>query len=440
MSKLSIRHLEINNFKGIDSLSLDLRDNVNVFIGANGMGKSSILFGLSMALSRFIGRLKSLNSNGILFDKGYIKNDANESSIETEMIYAGKEIQWKIGKQRYQTKQTITNLEKINQTVLKINESLQKDSTFSLPVIVFYGVGRNVLDVPLKIKTKHQFDQLSAYDGALLNERSVNDFRLFFEWFRGREDIENEKLREFSLNSRGIFQKDFQLEAQEDFRDAQLEAVRSAVQEIIPDFANLRVKRTPLRMVLTKKIQKKEIEIQVDLLSDGEKCTLSMVGDLARRLSIANPSLSNPLKGDGIVIIDEIDLHLHPSWEISILPKLQKTFPNCQFIVSTHSPLVLSQQKADSIFLLTHDEEGKIEFSHPKVANGLTANEILDLLMNAPNMSPAIKDAIDKIYSAIEKEKWDEATNQIAEIRKNTGADVPELTKVETYLSLCREN
>lgn len=70
---------------------------------------------------------------------------------------------------------------------------------------------------------------------------------------------------------------------------------------------------------------------------------LALTGDLVRRLAIANPALSNPLKGAAIVLIDEIDLHLHPQWQRAVIPRLEKTFPHCQFIVSTHSPQVISE-------------------------------------------------------------------------------------------------
>ena len=268
MSKISIKHIEINNFKGISHLALDFNERLSIFIGANGMGKSSILFCLSMALSRFIGRIKSLKNNGIIFTKEYIKNDTSESSIEVKMIYDGNEIQWRIGKQRYQTKQTISNLEEINAIVLNVNEALLANPSHSIPVVVFYGVSRNVLDVPLKIRTKHQFDQLAAYDGALLNERSINDFRLFFEWFRNREDIENENFREKSSGNFG-----------EDFRDRQLNAVRTAIESILTGLHDLRVKRTPLRMVLSKNLPGSTVDVRVDQLSDGEKSTLSMVAN-----------------------------------------------------------------------------------------------------------------------------------------------------------------
>jgi predicted ATP-binding protein involved in virulence len=86
-------------------------------------------------------------------------------------------------------------------------------------------------------------------------------------------------------------------------------------------------------------------------LSDGEKCLLAMVGDLARRLAIANPDYPDALQGEAIVLIDEIELHLHPSWQRNIIPALKRTFPKCQFIITTHSPQVLSYIQPKNIYL-----------------------------------------------------------------------------------------
>jgi predicted ATP-binding protein involved in virulence len=89
-------------------------------------------------------------------------------------------------------------------------------------------------------------------------------------------------------------------------------------------------------------------------LSQGEK-SLILVGDIARRLAMMNPKLDNPLLGKGIILIDEIDMHLHPQWQRSIIQRLQTTFPNCQFILTTHSPLVIS----DTQNILVYDLDGQ---------------------------------------------------------------------------------
>jgi predicted ATP-binding protein involved in virulence len=98
-------------------------------------------------------------------------------------------------------------------------------------------------------------------------------------------------------------------------------------------------------------------------LSDGEKCYLTLVADIARRLATANPELEDPLTGDGIVMIDEVDLHLHPSWQAGIIPKLRDTFGNCQFFLTTHSPHVVSDIKSFEKEMLLLLDKGERVYS-----------------------------------------------------------------------------
>jgi len=103
-------------------------------------------------------------------------------------------------------------------------------------------------------------------------------------------------------------------------------------------------------------VDKSDIALNVLQLSQGEKSLMALVADISRRLVLLNPSLENPLNGAGIVLIDEVDLHLHPEWQQSILINLTKTFPSIQFVVSTHSPQVLSTVHHDSIRVLNNSE------------------------------------------------------------------------------------
>lgn len=79
------------------------------------------------------------------------------------------------------------------------------------------------------------------------------------------------------------------------------------------------------------------------VFEDGEKCTISLFGDLARRMALANPGRENPLEGTGVVLIDELELHMHTSWQRKVLGVLKETFPNIQFIITTHSPQILGE-------------------------------------------------------------------------------------------------
>ena len=83
-----------------------------------------------------------------------------------------------------------------------------------------------------------------------------------------------------------------------------------------------------------------------------------MVGDLARRIAIANPALEDPLAGVGVVLIDEVDLHLHPGWQRHVVSALEETFPNCQFLVSTHSPQIVSHVAPERIWILERSTSG----------------------------------------------------------------------------------
>ena len=91
-------------------------------------------------------------------------------------------------------------------------------------------------------------------------------------------------------------------------------------------------------------IEKQGAVIPVAKLSDGERGMLALVFDLTRRLAQANPNLDDPAaEGVGVVLIDEIDLHLHPEWQRTIVTNLPETFPRLQFIATTHSPQVIGE-------------------------------------------------------------------------------------------------
>ena len=206
-----------------------------------------------------------------------------------------------------------------------------------MPAFVHYGTNRAVLDIPDRIRGKHHFDKLSAIERAIDQQL---DFRTFFEWYRDKEAEEVIKAREC-----GNYE----------YFDPALACVRRAIEAMIGDVTGLRVKRNPVRMV----VDKSGKEIRVDMLSDGKKCTLALLGDLARRLVLANPDAENPLEGSGIVLIDEIELHMHPSWQRRILHILREVFPNIQFIVTTHSPQVLGEADDEyAIISLGIDTDG----------------------------------------------------------------------------------
>ncbi|NDV63735.1 AAA family ATPase [Bacteroides sp. 224] len=317
---MKVKSLKIRNFKGVENLEIKAHDKINVIVGVNGAGKSTVLQALNHLFSWYTARMKSVNGKGIGIGAQDINIHAGETLLEIEL---NNNVHWSIYKQKPSNRQkpiAKTDLSSMTHYVNELVETFEaspKDT--SLPLIASYSVNRSVIDIPIRIRLKHELNPMSIYDIQLMNGAN---FRSFFAWFREREDIENEKMR---------YEKDIEL-------DKQLQAVRNAISNVLPGYGELRIQRSPRAIVLNKNGN----IFKIDQLSDGEKCYLTLIADIARRLAMANPGLENPLSGEGIIMIDEVDLHLHPSWQLEVVPKLRNTFPNCQFFLTTHSPHIVS--------------------------------------------------------------------------------------------------
>ena len=279
------------------------------------------------------------------------------------------------------------------------------------PVLVYYSVARAALDIPLRIHDSQHSSPVDAYEGAL--DGSDRNFRAFFEWYRDREDLENESRQEAGFRP-----------------DPQLQAVRTAVEKFMPGYTRLRVRRSPLRMTVMKGAQ----EVQVTQLSDGEKCLLALVGDLARRLALANPGAESPCDGTGVVLIDEIELHLHPRWQRSVIPNLEKTFPNCQFIVTTHSPQVLADVGPGAVVVLEPDADGNVVAKRAKSPLGHDSNYILEVLMGVSERPQALAEELERLFALIDDNDLAEAKKLRASIIEKWNADIPALTKAEVAI------
>ncbi|MEG4856223.1 AAA family ATPase [Microcoleus sp. K1-B6] len=406
---MKVKRLKMNSFRGISDLALEFdTDEPTVFIGINGVGKSSILECLAILLSWLTKRIQTPNSNGRSFNEDDIKKGCKETHNEiTISINDWPEVVWSLTKvSKGRSKDTSSNLGDLKKIVDRIHSQLDANSYAALPLAVYYPTNRAVLDIPLKIRTKHSFEQITVYDEVLTGGQI--DFRRFFEWFRDREDLENE----------------VRLNDSDQYRDRELEAVRYAIANLLDGFSNLRVRRSPLRMTADKQGD----ELIVNQLSDGEKCLLALAGDLARRLAIANPNPDcNPLEGSGVVLIDEIELHLHPKWQRAIIPNLKQTFPNCQFIITTHSPQVISDLKW--VHLLRSTSEGIAIDRVPSF--GKDSNRILETLMGTPERRQEIKEYLRELFRLIDKGELGKARQFRQNLADQMGEEDPEFVRAD---------
>jgi len=437
-----VKKLKIENFRGIRQMELELHPKMNVFVGVNGAGKSSVLDALGHLFEPFVQFHNGQGATNIFAFVGFPESEIHnsEASAFLELAIARKKLpDLTYGKRSFSSPHYTLieahNIETHNIMIgpdgIPVDQSeMARDADgigYTNPgqwplywgklaedcnIIVYYRARRRVSDVSIATWTNRSFRKQDAYIDALAPKV---DFKEFFEWFRNREDLENEERAEGNGK-----------------RDRQLESVREVIGTFCGALKNVRVhRRDPLRMVVTKN----DKELRIEQLSDGEKCLLAMVGDLARRLAISNPSLDNPLHGEGVVLIDEVDLHLHPQWQRMILPRLMETFPNCQFIVTTHSPQILGElEQGNGKIIPLQDGDNGIEIVHGDFnVFGQTSDVILVDVMETSKRNNDITKMLNEIFKAIDANNLDKARTLKNELEKKVDG-IPEFAKIELLL------
>lgn len=399
-----ITGIEIRNYRGIKDLTItDFDCHTNLFIGKNGAGKSSLLDAISNVMSWFVARMLSTTGRGKdipINDIGFRSKEGSTVRLQLDGnewcgLYRSTEMN-KSGK---------SDLSALNELVKSLRENIENNPLTSVPVYVHYGVGRVVADIPLRIRKNTKRDVTNAYNEALGSSASFSDF---FAWFREQEDIENEHIRE-----------------NPQYRDRSMEAIRDAMSKVFSEFSDMRVRRSPRSI----QIKKDSEVLRLEQLSDGEKCYIALVCDLTRRLTIANPQLDNPLNGSGIVLIDEIDLHLHPEWQMDVVTKLVSTFPNCQFFITTHSPIVASDVKG-KVFAM---EGGQ---AYPRNTYGKDSEQILASAFGVLNpRNKVVQEMIDDAYKTIRESDYDKAKDLLANISSLLGNDDPVVSAIKLEMS-----
>lgn len=391
---MRIKELSIEYFRGIKNASfLNLDEHVNLFVGVNGAGKSSIIDTISLVFSWYVARMLSIKGRGRDIPKDDISNfSPNGCTIELTMEDGEK---WKLYRSLKYKKTDKSDLSDMNRTVSMLRESLDNDADTSLPILVHYSVNRIIPNrYPRMPRGKNEDTPLNAYKNALNGGQLFSDF---FNWFRLSEDYENELYKNENRQ----------------FSDYGLSAVRDAMMSVFPNYGGMRVSRRPLALLM----KKNDELFKISQLSDGEKCYITLVCDIARRLAIANPQKRNPLEGDGIILIDEIDLHLHPQWQQTVVSRLVKTFPNCQFFITTHSPIVASDTEG-SVFVI---KDGKIvtQKTYGKLSSDILAS-VFDM---ATTRSRYVQDLIEAAYTAINDSDESAYAQKIEDLIKILGAD-----------------
>jgi predicted ATP-binding protein involved in virulence len=424
---MRLTSLNLNSFRAFNTLKLPFHPRLNVLIGSNGCGKSSVLHAVSASIQRLHEDFTDKQRHAYWSPQRIsqrptrlLAEDISLSSPSTAHIVLRLEISLATGDVAKVSVDSEISLSKAPSVSFIFQHCYPEIPLDPLPLAVHFPALRWLKEASSLDTPEFEDHPLAALDHALAPKLN---FKSLFQWFRFREDLEHEQRLEVDLNH----------------RDPQLEAVRAAITQVIPGFEDhqLKVKRRTNQLVLKKCGQ----DLSLHQLSDGEQGLIAMVADIARRLAIANPTSPDPLSAPAVILIDEIELHLHPGWQRIILPRLLSTFTSTQFIVTTHSPAVLSEvPNADKhVWALSLDARGHAHATQVHESYGLEVNRVMEDLMDVTARPSLARQQIQNLSAAIHAPDASPADLAAAratlqQLQASIRADDPDLVRAELTL------
>lgn len=329
---MRILELTLSNYRPFGKLiKLRFSESFSVIAGINGRGKTAILDGIALLSSRLLPQIAPARSGFRTISESDVHSEEIEVQLTVKTNCAGIPLDYELNFNRKSKAVTTT---KLFPQIKKAIKNAYGDPTHAddqAPLVVYYTTDRAGYRFPKALPQAVPSGQAMAYNGALFN-RTV-DYKDFMARFRVATAQENES---------GSF-----------IGNKAVTAINQTIESFLDGFTNLRVVDDPPRLLIEKNGETRDIR----QLSDGERSFIALICDLGRRLTLANPELDNPLLGAGVVLIDEIELHLHPKWQLEVAEKLRNTFPNIQFIVTTHSPFIIQTARQGEVIKLDGDLE-----------------------------------------------------------------------------------
>lgn len=344
---MRIDSLRVKNFKGFELREFTFHPEFNLIVGTNGSGKTTALDALAVAVgSWFLGvrgaDTRHIRSSEVMlgdFEHEEIDDDGSRHfSVQWEYIYPcevtatgcvqGHDITWSRALNTPGGRTTYGDAKVIKTLALAADSSIRKGGDTLLPLISYYGTGRlwqeprnsYKISDPLRVTKKEDQSRLAGYWNSVDPRLSVGQFT---RWVARQSWIAYQQNNRFTPEYRAI--KKAIIGCIENatglYFDAKLGEVVIEFHDGTRPFSNL---------------------------SDGQRCMLAMVGDIAQKASKLNPQLGSRVleETQGIVIIDELDLHLHPLWQRRVVEDLRRTFPKLQFICTTHSPFIIQSLRS----------------------------------------------------------------------------------------------
>lgn len=396
---MRIDFIELTNFRNIQKQKITFENkNFVALIGDNGSGKTTILEGITKG---FVPVLRTVNGEAMKecdLTNNDIRNGAGGVGVTLGVTLDNVKYVW-TNRRRISAQQPFESLGYIDENAQGLKELkeqyVQCVEEKRLPLVLYYGTDRIIRDVPQRGHIKN-FEVTDALRYCFNN---VNYFRDFYDWFKTEEDIELRALRE-----------------NPDYKNPKLNCVRAALERMVKGYSNLRIELAPARMIMT---NSEGIDLQIEQLSGGYKAVLSVTADIAKRLSMAHPDSLNPLEEEAVILIDELDLHLHPKWQKEIVDDLKRTFPKCQFIISTHSPFIIQSLAAEELFDIKTMQYAAEEGNY----KGWSIEDIQKYKMGVEPKTVIFNQYLEEFSSAMDEENYEKVKMLYEKLREMVGPD-----------------
>lgn len=418
---MRIDTLHISNFKAFEHRTFNFHPNFNLIVGVNGTGKTSLLDALSVAAGSWFLGLRGYDSRHISHEEARLSAHDFEDEIRFEAQYPVKitaqgrvadiDMNWERSLESSAGKTHFRHASDIKALAAQHDQAVRDGEDVLLPLISYYGTGRlwqepraeSQVKGTQKLIGKKTTSRLDGYLNSVTPRISTKELVL---WIARQSWAGYQQGRESP-----IFQ-----------------AVKRAMIACVEGAENLYF--DPKRGEVVVVMDRKRGTQPFFNLSDGQRCMLAMVGDIAQKAAKLNPHLAgNILKlTPGLILIDELDLHLHPRWQRRVIADLRRTFPKIQFICTTHSPQLVGQVKAEEVLLLD-----SLDGSHPNQTYGMDSNWLLRHVMGGADRDPKVAAELDGIFENIQQNEFTEAQIKIDTFRKKYG-EHPELVEAQALI------
>lgn len=435
-----MNQIDIHNFRCFRHLYVDFSPGVNLLIGDNASGKTSLLLACKYAINSFFSGFSDQYTVWTAPRKeDFIKFVAGEKRLSTQAIrldysFFANEFQGLGG--------APTDLGM--QTLICMNEKNRRPRISGLARLRDYGrfLAQNSLSV--------------SYDGTVCQSLPLPLFASFSTHgiHKQQQDFSRYFSESHQTPSFGYYMchstdgllphwiKRMLILTEADHNPIERAVVTDALQSmfglegcgVIKDF-DIRVNYKDVVCIFTD-----GRETPCSILSDGYKRLFSIVIDIASRCALLNSIIYGreaARKTKGTVIIDEIDLHLHPSLQAVALKALQTTFPSLQFIVSTHAPMVMSGVEDNGRNSVLYMEYQDGEYLVTGVDTfGMDISTLAEVILRVPSRNPSVKRELDRLAEYIDDGYYEKAKILLASLKERFGDRIPELSGFGTQITV----